>query len=87
MNVKHIHFMKDTLLFGLGSFIPKLLTLLIVPLFTSRLSTVEFGTADLIINTASLALALFTFNISEAVLRYTMEENVNIPIIRIRRKK
>ena len=74
MNVKHIHFMKDTLLFGLGSFIPKLLTLLIVPLFTSRLSTVEFGTADLIINTASLALALFTFNISEAVLRYTMEE-------------
>lgn len=74
MNVKHIHFMKDTLLFGLGSFIPKLLTLLIVPLFTSCLSTVEFGTADLIINTASLALALFTFNISEAVLRYTIEE-------------
>ena len=43
---------KNTLLFALSSFSTKILLFLLVPLYTSVLTTAEYGTADLITTTA-----------------------------------
>lgn len=64
---------KNTLLFALSSFSTKILLFLLVPLYTSVLTTAEYGTADLITTTASLLIYVLTLNIADAVTRYTLD--------------
>lgn len=64
---------KNTLLFALSNFIPKAMSFLLVPVYTAYLTTEDYGTSDLIITTASLLLPIFTLNINNAVLRFTIE--------------
>lgn len=68
----------NTLIFALGSFGSKLLVLILVPLYTSALSRAEYGTVDLIAQTANILIPVFTLTISEAALRFgldTKDEN------------
>lgn len=64
---------KNTLLFALSTFVPKVMSFLLVPLYTAYLTTADYGTSDLIMTTASLLLPVFTLNINNAVLRFTIE--------------
>lgn len=67
------YLMKNTLLFTISSFGSKIITFILVPLYTNVLSTEEYGNADLITTSVSLLLFVFSINISSAVLRYSME--------------
>lgn len=83
MNLKNEYKMTDIhnnkklfiniLLFALSSFVPKVLSFLLMPIYTSYLTTEDYGTSDLIITTASLLLPIFTLAISNAVIRFTIE--------------
>lgn len=64
---------KNIILFTISSFGQKILAFLLVPLYTSVLSTGEYGTVDLVSTTVSLLLPMFTVNISEGVMRFTLE--------------
>lgn len=64
---------KNTLLFAISSFGSKILTFILVPLYTNILSTTDYGIADLIITTANLLVYIFTLEISIAVLRFAIE--------------
>lgn len=68
---------KNILLFGLSSFGPKLLSFFLVPLYTNCMTTGEFGTADLITTTVTLLVPIFTIDINDAVLRYTINNTEN----------
>lgn len=65
---------KNTLLFGLSSFGSKIISFLLVPLYTSILSTAEYGIADLITSTAALLIPILTLDIQDAVLRFAIDE-------------
>ena len=65
---------KNTLLFTINSFGSKLITFLLVPLYTNILSTNDYGTADLMTSTAQLLIPLLTFNIQDAVLRFSLDK-------------
>ena len=67
-------FVKNTLLLTLGSFSSKVLIFLLVPLYTSVLTTEEYGVYDLIITTVSLITPIFTLDMCEAVLRFTLDK-------------
>lgn len=45
-----------------------------MPLYTSVLSTTEYGTYDFIISTVGLLYPILTLNIADAVMRFTMDE-------------
>ncbi|MBQ9969927.1 MAG: oligosaccharide flippase family protein [Oscillospiraceae bacterium] len=75
MHEKAGYLLRNMFYFGLGSMIPKILTMLVVPLYTTCLSPAEYGTADLLFSTSGLFLALFTLNISESVLRFAMNQS------------
>ena len=75
MNTKYKYLFKNFLLFGLGNFLPKILTFLMVPLYTACLSTLDYGIADFITTTISLLLPILTINIQDAVLRYSLDKN------------
>lgn len=74
MRDKYKYLGKNTLIFAISSFGTKILSFLLVPLYTSVLSTVEYGSADLITTTATLLVFVLTINISSSVLRFTIEQ-------------
>lgn len=71
---------KNTLLFSISTFGSKILTFLLVPLYTNVLSTSDYGAVDILTTTVSLLSIALTFNIASAVMRYALEY-VDIPQI------
>lgn len=66
---------KNVGLIAIGTFSSKLLTFFLVPLYTTALSTEEYGTADVIFVTINLLLPVFTAVIFEAMLRFALDHN------------
>lgn len=66
---------KNVSLFFISSFLPKVLSFFLIPLYTYYLSTTDYGTYDLIITTSSLLVPIFSLCIQDAVMRYGMDKN------------
>lgn len=66
---------KNTVLLGIGQFIPKVLAIIILPILTGYLSTEEYGVYDLILSVASLALPLMTLLIQQGAFRFLIADN------------
>lgn len=68
------YLIKNMGLLTISNFSSKILIFLLVPLYTSVLSTTEYGTYDLAVSTASLFYPILTLNIVDAVMRFTMDK-------------
>lgn len=65
----------NTILFTISGFGSKIISFLLVPLYTYVLSTEEYGNLDLMSTTAQLLIPILTLNIQDAVLRYAIDRN------------
>lgn len=74
MEKKYKDLTKNTLLFLLSSFVPKVISFLLVPLYTSYLSTADYGVSDLLNSTVYLLVPITTLSIGNAVLRFTLNK-------------
>ena len=74
---KNKYLFKNTILFSISNFGTKLIHFLLVPLYTNILSTSEYGTLDLITVISMVIVPIITLNISEAVMRFSMDKNAN----------
>lgn len=63
----------NTLVFAVGSFGTKLLGFLLVALYTRVMSEGEYSTVDLIYQTVNILVPLVTFSMSDAVIRFGMD--------------
>lgn len=61
---------KNTIIFAIGTFGSKILTFLIVPLYTYVLSTEDYGNIDLFTTAISLMLPFTTLVIYESIIRF-----------------
>lgn len=77
MRNKYKYLAKNTLLFTISSFGSKILVFFLVPLYTSVLTTAEYGVADIISTSASLLTYVFTLDIASSVLRFAIEQKEN----------
>lgn len=77
MAEKHSYLAKNVFLFSIGSFVPKLLSIILIPLYTNYLSTTEYGISDLLTTTVSLLLPIFTLDIQDAVMRFALDKKYN----------
>ena len=68
---------KNTALFALNSIGTKLITFILVPLYTAVLTESDYGTADLVSTIATILVPLFTLNIGEAVMRFSLDDNAD----------
>lgn len=59
----------------LSNFASKILVFLLVPIYTSILSTEEYGSYDLAVSTATLLFPILTLNIVDAVMRFSMDKD------------
>ncbi len=67
---------SNTIIFAIGTFGSKLLVLLLVPLYTACLSPAEYGTVDLIAQTANILIPIITLSAADAALRFTLDTKV-----------
>ena len=76
-NNKYRNLARNTAWFTVGSFGSKLLSFFLVPLYTSILTTAEFGVADILATSAALLTYVFTLDIASAVLRFAIGAKEN----------
>lgn len=74
MNNKSGLLLKNMGILTFSNFASKILVFLLVPLYTSVLSTSEYGMYDLVVSTVSLIVPLLSLNIIDAVMRYMMDK-------------
>ncbi len=64
----------NTLIIAIGKACTQLITFLLLPLYTSVLSTAEYGTVDLLNTLVGLALPIITLQIEQGVFRFLIEK-------------
>ena len=74
---KNKYLLKNTIVLSIGNFGSKLISFFLVPLYTNVFTTAEYGTIDLISILTTVIVPLITLNISESVMRYSMDKNSN----------
>lgn len=65
---------SNTIIFAIGNFTTKLLMFFLMPLYTSFLSTSQYGMADILNTTIELMIPIFTMCIIDSVFRYSIDE-------------
>lgn len=68
------YLLKNMGILTISNFSSKILVFLLVPLYTSVLTTAEYGSYDLAISTATLLYPILTLNIVDAVMRFSMDK-------------
>lgn len=66
---------KNIGVLAISNFATKLLSFFLVPLYTSILTTSEYGTYDLFSTTVYLLVPILTLNIQDATIRFSLDEN------------
>ncbi|MBC2242104.1 lipopolysaccharide biosynthesis protein [Listeria booriae] len=77
MSSKYKKLFQNTVLFSIGSMGSKLISLLLVVVFTHHLNPQEYGEVELISVIINLCLPFVTLSIYDAVLRFVMKDNEN----------
>lgn len=77
MDKKSGYLIKNVGLLTISNFSSKILVFLLVPLYTSVLTTAEYGTYDLMISIVTLLYPILTLNITDAVMRFLMDRDYN----------
>ena len=72
---KYKKLLSNTAAMTVGQFSSKILSFLLIPLYTSILSTEEYGIYDIIVTTVALLTPFLTLVISEAVLRFAIDND------------
>lgn len=65
--------LKNTMIIAIGNMCTKCISFFMLPLYTSLLSTAEYGTVDVINVIISLSVIVMTFQLEQAIFRYLVE--------------
>ncbi len=75
MKEKYKYLLKNTGLLFISNFTSKILVFFLVPLYTSILTTAEYGTYDLLYSIIQMMVPVLSLNIIDAVMRFTIGED------------
>lgn len=73
MNTDYKYLFKNIGLLTISNFTSKILTFLLVPLYTNVLTTEEYGTYDFYVVTALLLVPLLSIDIVDSILRFSLD--------------
>lgn len=77
MKKNYKYLFKNIGLLTISQFGTKLLSFLLVPLYTNILNTTEYGTYDLFNTTVNLLIPIVTLNIADSILVFTLDKTKN----------
>lgn len=78
---KYKTLIKNSSILGLGEVLSKLLVFLLLPLYSSVLSTGEYGIATLVADLSNLLFPVVTLGVSQAVFRYSYGKRKDRPAV------
>jgi len=76
-NSRKRYLLINTVLFAINSIGTRIITFLLVPLYTNVFSTAEYGVIDLITTIGIILVPIITVNIGEAVMRFSLDEDAD----------
>ena len=65
---------KNTMIYAIGNLGSKLLTFLMLPVYTMFLTTIEYGKFDIIVTTVALVLPIVSFQVTDGIYRFILTE-------------
>lgn len=68
---------KNIGILTLSQLATKFISFFLIPLYTSILTTADYGTFDLVNSTVAILVPVFTLNISEAAVRFAIDDTVD----------
>lgn len=71
------YLLKNTAVFALSNLGTKLISFLLVPIYTGALTTEQYGIVDLISTIITIAVPIVTFNVGEAVMRFSLDRDAD----------
>lgn len=74
MKNKYLYLLKNVGLLTISNFGSKILSFILIPIYTSILTTTEYGIYDIYATTISILIPILTLNIYEAVMRYCIDK-------------
>ena len=77
MKKRYKYLFKNIGLLTISRFGTSILTFFLVPLYTAKLSTEEYGAYELISATVSLLIPILTLNIADSVFRFSIDNKKN----------
>ena len=72
---KYKYLLKNIGLLTISNFGSKILSFLLIPIYTTILTTSEYGIYDFYSTTISLLIPILTLNVIESVMRFSLEKN------------
>lgn len=69
------YLLKNMGLLSISNLGTKILSFVLIPIYTSILSTADYGTYDVYSTTVSLMIPILTFNVVEAVMRFSLDHS------------
>lgn len=73
--------LDNSIIFVIGNVGSKLITFLMLPVYTYTLSKQEYGVTDLVTATVGLLLPIFFLSVSDAVLRFGLDHTENRTVV------
>lgn len=70
---REAEFAKNTTILAVGKFLPKIFSLITLPILTGQLTKADYGTYDLIVTLVSLLLPVVTLQIQSAAFRFLID--------------
>lgn len=74
---KYKKLLLNIFIFGIGGIGQKILSFFLIPLYTSYLSTEDYGTVDLLINSVQLFFPILNLSIHDALLSFALDKKNN----------
>ena len=71
------YLLKNTLIFTLGNIGARMISFLLIPLYTNVLTKSQYGTVDLITTISTVAGPMLTLNIAESVMRFGLDKDAD----------
>ena len=71
------YFVKNTVIFAIGNLAPKIIAFFLVPIYTNVLNTSEYGTVDLVNIVSMIAIPFLILNISESIMRFSLDKGAD----------
>lgn len=71
------YLLSNTLVFAVGNFGTKLISFLLVPLYTYTLTVSDYGVADLVTTVVFVLAPILTLDLSDAVMRFCLDKDAD----------
>ncbi|XXO41367.1 oligosaccharide flippase family protein [Lactiplantibacillus plantarum] len=75
MNAKAKKLINNIGIFAIGNLGSKLISFILIPIFTRYMGTAQFGQVDLITTTINMLLPVVALSVADAVFRFVMDKN------------